>query len=456
MSRLVLLIEPDVDELGALASKLRAHGLDVAIADSLEGGVERARSQPIAVMLVSGALAHAPGFDERLGLEPALARLPRFVLVEGVGQRGDGEVARWDVEAIAKRVYALHRSVPPAAAAGGDFRGDLKQVSIADLLQLLGANRRSGTLSIVTPSGAGEVRLMDGEVVDAVYRRVDGEKAVIRLLGEVEGSFAFAGGSAPTMRRIERPSSALLMDGMRQLDEAKRTIDTLGLGDDALLAVVIARPDHTDTEQRVLDVLVTPHSLTELLDEAPALDLDVLNTLAGLLARGAVRRFAGGTLRVDLADPERLSVLAALAQRVARPGFDANPRIGLSGSQRSLAAVLSALGRIGDAAVAPEVPAAPVPHTLATLRLTDGVALELVGIPVVDAFAPVWALVLPSCLAVSQIDSERLEALDAACRLVSVPLYDGVPVLGENGEADPERLAALIRVTLERVSGAEL
>jgi hypothetical protein len=218
----------------------------------------------------------------------------------------------------------------------------------------------------------------------------------------------------------------------------------------------MARPDHTSTEQSVLDVLVTPHNLAELLDEVPALDLDVLNTIAGLLARGAVRRFAGGTLRVDLADPERLSVLAALAQRVARPGFDENPRIGLSGSQRSLAAVLSALGRIGDAAVAPEVPAAPVPHPLATLRLTDGVSLELVGIPAVDAFAPVWALVLPSCIAVSQIDGERLDALDSACRLVSVPLYDGVPVLGESGEADPERLAALIRVTLERVSGAEL
>jgi hypothetical protein len=456
MSRLVLLIEPDVDELGSLASKLRAHGLDVAIADNLDGGVEHARTQPIAVLLISATLVQAPGFDERLLLEPGLSRLPRFVLVDGVGPRAEGEVARWDAEGIAKRIYALHRSVPPAAAAGGDFRGDLKQVSIADLLQLLGANRRSGTLSVVTPTGAGEVRLMDGEVVDAVYRRVDGEKALIRLLGESDGSFAFAGGSQVTLRRIERPSSALLMDGMRQLDEAARAIQTLGLGDDALLAIVTARPDHSDTEQRVLDVLVTPHNLTELLDEAPALDLHVLNALAGLLARGAVRRFAGGTLRVDLADPERLSVLAALAQRVARPGFDAYPRIGLAGSQRSLAAVLSALGRIGDAAVAAEVPAAPVPHPLATLRLTDGVSLELVGIPVVDAFAPVWALVLPSCIAVSQIDGERLEALDAACRLVSVPLYDGVPVLGESGEADPERLAALIRVTLERVSGAEL
>jgi len=455
MARLVLLIEPDVDELGVIASKLRANGLEVAIADSLERGIEQARGKQVSVLLVSAGLAKTPGFGERLALEPALANLPLFTLVDGVGVRDTAELARWDVEAISKRVYALHRSVPPAAAAGGDFRGDLKQVSLADLLQLLGANRRSGTLSIVTPSGAGEIRMMDGEVVDAVYRRVDGEKAVIRLLGEGEGSFAFAGGSPPTLRRIERPSSALLMDGVRQLDEAKLAIERLAVGDDALLAVVVARPDHSDVEQRVLDVLVTPHRLVELLDEVPALDLDVLQALAGLLARGAVRRFGGGTLRVELADPERLSVLAALAQRVARPGFEGHPRLGFAGSQRSLAAATSALGRIGDAVVTPEVPAAPVPHPLATLRLTDGISLEIVGVPVVDAFAPVWALVLPSLIAVAQIDGERLEALDAACRLVSVPLHDGLSVLGHSGEADPERLAHLVRMTLERVSGAD-
>jgi len=455
MSRKVLLIEPDVDELGTLASKLRAHGLDVSIADSLEGGAERARTQAAGVLLVASILAREPGFAERVAGEPSLARLPRFVLVDGVGPREESEMARWDAEAIAKRVYSLQRSVPPAAAAGGDFRGDLQQVSVADLLQLLGANRRSGTLSVLTPSGAGEVRLTNGEVVDAVYRRVDGEKAVIRLLGEADGSFSFTGGSPPTIRRIERSSNALLMDGVRQLDEAEKLIASLGVADDALLAVIGARPDHSDVEQRVLDVLVTPHSLGELLDEVPALDLEVLNGLAGLLARGAVRRFAGGTLRVDLAEPERLSVLAALAQRVARPGFDGPTRLALAGSQQNLAAALSALGRIGEATVLGEIPAAPVPHSMATVRLADGITLEIVGIPVVDAFAPLWALVLPSCAAVARIDAASAESLDSACRLVSVPLYDGAEVLGTGGETNPERLAALVRGTLERVAGAD-
>jgi hypothetical protein len=454
MARVVLLIEPDVDELGVLASKLRAHGLEVAIADSLERAAERASATRIGVMLVSSVLADAADFQPTLQATPSLANLPRFVLVDGIGTRGAGEVPRWDAETIAKRVHALGHSVP-VAAAGGDFRGDLKQVSVADLLQLLGANRRSGTLSIGTPTGAGEVRLGEGEVLDAVYRRVDGEKALMRLLGETEGSFAFAGGSAPTLRRIERPSQALLMDGMRQLDETRKLQAALALGSDALLAVVLARPDQRDVEQRVLEVLVTPHTLAELLDEVPALDIDVLNALAGMLTVGAVRRFAGGNLRVELADPERLTVLAALAQRTAPSGFEGMPRIGLAGSQRVLATVLSSLGRVSDASVVTDVPAAPTPHPLATLRLTESVSLELVGVPLVDAFAPLWGLVLPGLLAVARLDNEPFEALEAGCRLASVPLVDGEPFLGEGGEADPERVAALVRATLERAAGGE-
>ena len=55
-------------------------------------------------------------------------------------------------------------------------------------------NRRTGVLSVTTAIGAGEVRMADGEVLDAVYRRLEGEKALYRLLGEREGTFAFVPG----------------------------------------------------------------------------------------------------------------------------------------------------------------------------------------------------------------------------------------------------------------------
>ena len=452
MARRVLLIEPDVDELGALASKLRAQGLEVAIADSLVSAAESARAARVDLLLVSSLLARSEGFVEALRGFPDLVNTPRFMLVDGAAEPNSAELSRADVEGIAKRIYALTRSVP-AAAAGGDFRGDLQQVSVADLLQLLGANQRSGTLSIVTPSGQGEVRLMNGEIVDAAYRRVDGEKALIRLLAEPEGKFAFAGGTQPTMRRIQRPSHALLMDGMRQIDEGKRLRDALAIGQDSLLAVVLPRPDFGEVEQRVLEALLTPRVLGELLDEVPVFDLHVLTALSSLLERGAVRRFSGGTLRVELGDPERLGLFAVLAKRVARPGFDGPPRIGIAASQQRLMAALPALSRIADTSVTTEVPAAPVPYRLATLRLPDGVALEITGLPLVEAFAPLWTFVVPSCAAIARLDGSKSDALESGCRFASVPLIDGEAVGANDGDAEPERLAAIIRLALERAAG---
>jgi hypothetical protein len=200
---------------------------------------------------------------------------------------------------------------------------------------------------------------------------------------------------------------------MRQLDEAKRIRDTLAVGQDSLLAVVLPRPDFGDVEQRVLEALLTPRVLGELLDEVPLLDTHVLTALSNLLAKGAVRRFAGGTLRVELGDPERLGLFAVLAKRVARPGFDGPPRIGFAASHQRLLATLPALGRISDTTVTTEVPAAPVPFRLATLRLPDGVTLEITGIPLVEAFTPLWTFVLPSCAAIAHLEASAGEALEA-------------------------------------------
>ncbi len=453
MSRLVLLIDPDVDKLGELASKLRARALEVAIADSVESAAERAHQVLVGVILVSDALFNADGFEARIRSVRRLSAQPLFVLVDHADGSLPSELNRVDVDAIVKRVYALPSHSVPAAAETGDFRGDLAQVSVADLLQLLSMNRRSGTLAVTTPSGSGELRLADGEVIDAVYRRVDGEKAVFRLLGETEGTFAFTTGAQQTLRRIERPSHGLLMEGMRQIDEMRSLRDSLSLGDDALLAVVTESPGAPEVEQRVLDVLSTPHTLNELLDEIPALDLDILSSLKGLLNRRSVQRFETSSLRVGLAEEEGLSVLSALARRLPRSGFEGPARLGIAASARRLAAMMSVLGRIVDVSVATDIPVAPVPHTLAMLKLSDNVEVEVVGIPLVEAYAPFWALVLPSCAAILRVEPEQSEALEAGCRLASIPIVEGEEILGNGGDTDPRLFAGLLKVALERAAG---
>jgi hypothetical protein len=354
---------------------------------------------------------------------------------------------------IAKRVYALPVKAAPVVAEGGDFRGDLQQVSVTDLLQLLSMNRRSGTLSLTTPLGAGELRVLDGEIIDAVYRRVDGEKALFRLLAEKEGTFAFISGSQQALRRIEQPTHMLLMEGLRQVDEANRLRSALALEDQSLLALAPPADDTPEVEQRVLLTLVSPRTLTQLLDEIAAPDLEILITLEELLRRGVVRSLAAGGMRVELADAERMSVLAALAKRVSRAGFDGSARIGIAGSQQRLATMWAALGSIVDASVATDVPAAPVPHALAHIRLTENVELEIVGLPLVESYAPLWSLVLPSLVAVARVDLDATELLESCASLTGVPVIDASTLLGDEGDGDPHLVAALIRMALESAAG---
>lgn len=454
--RPILLIEPDVDVLGTLASRLRSRGLSVLIADSMDGAVERAAAAELVAVLVSSTLlSDAEGFD-RLKNVGSLKDAPFFILVDkpvGASLAPD-ELPHHDIELIARRLYAIPSRVSVGPEEGGDFRGDLQQVSSVDLLQLLAMNRRSGTLSINTPAGAGEVRIKTGEIVDAVFRRLEREKALYRLLGETEGTFSFVGGSPQFLERIRTPTSSLLMEGLRQLDECARLRQTLDVEGSALLAIAAPAADSSETAARVLEALTTPRTLNELLDETTLLDLAVLEALDELLEQGLVRRIASSQVRIELANPERMAVLSALAKRAARSGYRGAARVVVAATMQRLVTLMHAIARIADAVVPTEtVPAAPVPYALATLRLGEA-DLEVVGLPLVEAYAPLWGLVLPGAAALARIELQASEALDTACSVAAVPVLEAGALLREGDESDPEQVASLLRMLLEKALGS--
>jgi hypothetical protein len=450
-----LLVEPDVDVLGTLASRLRTRGLSVLIADSIDSAIERASAADLIAVLVSSTLlSDSDGFD-RLKSSGTLADALLFILVDkpvGASLAPD-ELPHHDIELIARRLYAIPSRVAVGPEEGGDFRGDLQQVSSVDLLQLLAMNRRSGTLSINTPAGAGEVRIKTGEIVDAVFRRLEREKALYRLLGETEGTFSFVGGSPQFLERIRTPTSSLLMEGLRQLDEAERLRRSLSLDGTALLAIAPPGPDTSEAAGRVLEALTTPRTLNELLDEVTLHDLAVLEALSALLEQGLVRRIAVNDARVELADVERMAVLAALAKRAMRSGYRGPARVVVAASMQRLVTLMHSTARIADAVVPTEtVPAAPVPYALCTLRLGEA-DLEVMGLPLVEAYAPLWGLVLPGSAGLARIELTASDALDTACSIAAVPVLEAGALLRDGDEADPEQVATLLRMLLEKALG---
>src|SRR5690606_18600991 len=144
------------------------------------------------------------------------------------------------------------------------------------------------------------------------------------------------------------------------------------------------------------------------------------------------RRIAGGTARPELAEPDRLHLIAALIKRLGRAGFGGGARLAFAGEVRRVAALGHAAGRMANAEVpADSVPLAPVPHRLATLKFPDEARLELLGLPLAEEYAPLWGLSLPGTAAVIQLGGTGSPLLEEMTRTLGIPLLETASLLGD-------------------------
>ncbi|MDW8248686.1 MAG: DUF4388 domain-containing protein [Myxococcales bacterium] len=452
--RQILLIEPDVDLLGQLSEKLRARGLGVSLANDLPSALLRVRSHVPHILCIASSLAEQHDFMDRLLAEPGLVGIQRLVLVAPDQLRSDrtDQVSYEDVDRlVALALEVTSMSVPPESGQG-EIRGDVQQIALVDLLQLLAMNRRTGVLTISTPRGAGELRIADGEVLDSVFCRLEGEKAFYRLLGENEGSFVFSPGGPPAMARLTRGTSALLMEGMRQKDEVERIRGELGIS-----SAYIAAADPPEEEPRILgdilNALSRPRTLEELMDELPQLDLDILLALRNLIERGLVRQVERQSELVPLASAEQLPLLRALAAKLVRPGFPGALRMIVASSPSRLRALGHALLRIAGASTSAEPPpTAPVPHELARIRLGEGQDLVLVGLPVIEAFSPLWTLTIPGSAIVLCLDDPSSPVLNSVCDSLECQTFLASECMPGFDELEPSHVAQLLRMGIEHAS----
>ena len=104
------------------------------------------------------------------------------------------------------------------------LRGNLTELQLTDLTEMMSLGAKSGTISLYEPGGAltGSLAFSDGLLVDAAFGRLTGEKAFYALLSLREGSFLVDSDVRPTPGHSGLPAQSLLMEGMRRLDEVRR------------------------------------------------------------------------------------------------------------------------------------------------------------------------------------------------------------------------------------------
>jgi len=114
------------------------------------------------------------------------------------------------------------RLTPPPASEGRALSGDLMQLGLAGVLTLLEMERKSGVLRLEGDAGEAEMHVRDGRIVFASAGNTTNKQAVYATLAWAGGRFAFEPQPVTRDDEIQTPTTYLLMEGMRLLDESRR------------------------------------------------------------------------------------------------------------------------------------------------------------------------------------------------------------------------------------------
>ena len=102
------------------------------------------------------------------------------------------------------------------------IQGQLADLPLPDMLQLLGQNRKTCRITLFHDGEVGEIDMEDGEVVYVKYGDMEGESAFYEIVGWEDGYFEITTNVKPRKRIIARTLQNLLLDSMRILDEKRR------------------------------------------------------------------------------------------------------------------------------------------------------------------------------------------------------------------------------------------
>ncbi len=116
-----------------------------------------------------------------------------------------------------KALLDQRKSASPQPARG--VSGSLREMGLPDMVQVLFHGRKTGKLQIRGPKGSGEIHFAEGNVVDAQWGEARGETAFYAMLKLTDGDFALDPSFKPPGRAIHQSAEALLLEGMRRMDE---------------------------------------------------------------------------------------------------------------------------------------------------------------------------------------------------------------------------------------------
>lgn len=458
---------PRARDSNALEASLSARGFAYERYADPRSVLEALAQQPADLLLVD---ADSPWLDLREFVE-ALRRDPRttrtliVALVSGDARElpARREIALVlnkpiNADEAASRLEGLVLTRQRAASNTRELRGDLAQLPLPDLLQLLAASRASGTLAVEATGRRGSLVLDNGELREVSFGPAEGLKAFVRMLMLVEAPFVFTHGVLGSQTGDVLSLAPALFEATRQIDEINRLRGALPEAwveirrsarpaSEAIRAARAARPALAELER----LLETPRPLGLLLDASIQSDADMLDALETYRADGLLD-IAGAVSgdRIEVLDPAFAPALVARLDETGRTM--ARVLILVDRTPGAVEGSLpSALGGLqGFVAAVGAVTAPGAPGALGILQVGEA-RVELFAVPGESDLYPLCAVFGATADAAVLLLSPSVPGATAiAQRGIAEEL--GLPVARVEGALDARSLGAALRDALHQLN----
>ena len=179
------------------------------------------------------------------------------------------------------------------------IEGNLAQMSLPDLLQVLELNSKEGVLEVTSEGDEGIIYIKDGMILNAAIGDIEKEKALYRILSWTKGRFSFRPQTINVPQEIKNSSGNLMMEGMRMMDEFEKDKDSL--------------PSRTSVIKPKIDLATLPKNLKpvifeiichienysmvgDIVDHCSHPDLDVYQSMSSLIEKGVLEVVEGAAV----------------------------------------------------------------------------------------------------------------------------------------------------------------
>lgn len=239
MAEKLLIVDDNEHILKLLKISLEKAGYEVAVAHNGDEGLEKA-NEVIPDLIISDVMMPLTDGIEFCWMIRENSKVPMvpFIFLTSVSDkemeiRGfragadeylvkpvDRNILLEKVGSLLKRSKKVKEIDTGGAGTVKGFEGSLNDFSMAEIIQLLNLNQRSGTLHVEAEL-RGEIVFKNGNMIFAKFGELEGEEAIYKAVPQKEGTFHFKPGEVKPTRNIEGATMNVLLEACRQADESK-------------------------------------------------------------------------------------------------------------------------------------------------------------------------------------------------------------------------------------------